>query len=710
MADQRGNESGVETVGIRARILLAVLAAAVTVGGALAQDKKLSPATESLFLAIRTNNFDAVKRSLLAGADVEAEDEDGRTAIDIAVDRGRFNIAHYLLAWRKPAQARTPTTPAAPPPVFTETAPTAPVPETMPVTREPPSVLSPTPVQPVTAQPLAPTPAQPPVATASPPAAAPTPALPTRAQPAPAGPAPTTRIAPPAEAKQGGGFFDGVARFFGFGGGPEAKPADDAATAAAPATKAKPVPAPTPVAPLPTTGKIAPPAEVSQEEGFLESLARFFSGKSKTSPPPDDAAKPRSSLPTPTPAAEMTPAPAAPQRQPAAVATTNAGTTSAGVAPVRDSLLDHIAKVLADEQGANAPLTSAKPPAEPGPAAGNPPVAEPTPEPPPRFAAQPTRDAVPEPVVVPVKAPADEQPTGKTAKPGTSILDDIARMLSAATATSEPPPQTGPQTVAAAPVPAPVLSPDLAPSADPTPAAPAETETAAGNGDKGEFLGRVTEFFSVGPSRPQPSEAASATETAMAAAPKAAVAPPLRRTRAEPVLGDGHRLGMRRPLDSSGVCVDKSAAAFCVEPVDWPPAIAAAFEVQSAIYRGRQAIVRYDGGVATQFHALFPTANFQKIVDHFTAMLGPPGDTSERSAVAIGERNRKNRTARWLGPKAADGADSMLEVREIDDMRWSAPPDLEHGVVRLHRVGGDMMFQHVSWSDFLLARMRQPGN
>jgi hypothetical protein len=297
-----------------------------------------------------------------------------------------------------------------------------------------------------------------------------------------------------------------------------------------------------------------------------------------------------------------------------------------------------------------------------------------------------------------VKASADEQPTGKTAKPGSSILDDIARMLSATTATNELPPQTGTQPVAAAP----------APVVIPAPAAPAETETAASSGDKGEFLGRVTEYFRVGPSRPQPSEATLAT--AMAAATKAAVAPPLRRARAEPVLGDGYRLGMRRPQGLSGVCVDKSAATFCVEPVDWPAAIAAAFEVQSAIYRGRQAIVRYDGGVATQIHVLFPTANFQKVVDHFTAMLDSPGDTSERSAVAIGERNRKNRTVRWLGPKAADGADSTLEVREIDDMRWSAPPDLEHGVVRLYRSGGDLIFQHVSWSDFLLARMRQPGN
>gem|GEM_PF-2402007 len=666
---------------IRARILLAALAAAVTVGGALAQDKKLSPSTESLFQAIRTNNFDAVKRSLLAGADVEAEDEDGRTAIDVAVDRGHFNIAHYLLAWRKPPQARTPSTPA--PPVVSEPAPT-PAPQTMPVAREAPSVLSPTPVQPVGRQPLAPTPTSPPVA-----------ATPTPARPAPAQPAPTAKIAPPAEAKPSGGFFDGVARFFGFGGGSDPKPQGDAATAAAPpaatpSAQAPSQPAPTPVTPLPATGKIAAPTELPQEEGFLESLARFFSGKSKTSPPPEGATKPQSSLQTP-PAVDKAEVTAPPPGQaapatPAKAGAANADATDAGGAARRDSLLDHIAKVLAEAQNTNQPPASEKPSAEPGP-------------------------AVVEPAVVPAKAAVAERPVEAAAKPGSSILDDIARALSEAKATSEPPPSAplAPEPVAAAPAPAPVVNPNPAPS--PAPAAPAETETAAGNVDKGELLGRIGELFGVAPKRQQPS--APATETAMAAAPKPAVAPPLRPARAEPVLGAAHRLGMRRPPGGSGVCVEKPAlrAAFCVEPVEWPASIASLFDVQTAIYRGRQAVVRYDDGTATQFHALFPTANFQKVVDHFAAMLGAPGDAPERWAVAIGAPNRKNRTARWLAPKAADGGgDGVLEVREIDDMRWSAPPDLEHGVVRLYRVGGDVIFQHVSWSDFLLARMRHPGN
>jgi hypothetical protein len=562
-------------------------------------------------------------------------------------------------------------------------------------------------VQPLMPAPPSPQPQQP----ATPPVVAATPP----SQPATATPAPAAKIAPPAEAKPSGGFFDGIVRFFSFGGGSEAKPDSSAPTAAAPTTESNPAPAPTPVAPLPATGKITPPAEVSQEEGFLESLARFFSGKSKTGSQPDGAAKPQSSLPTPPPAAQVPVSPVPPQPPTATAATaTKAATTNAGTdAPPGDSLFDHIARVLTDAQSASAI-----------PAAENPRVAQPAPKPAPQAVAAPAAQAVPEPVVVPVKATIDDQPIRKTAKPGASILDDIAHMLSATKATGEVPPQpalAAPQAAVAAispaPAPAPgsapVLTPDAVAVPDTVHSPPATPKSAQGDGDKGEFLGRVTEFFSVGPTRrPTPEPPAPATETAMAAAPKPAVAP-LRRAGAEPTLGAAHRLGKRRPQDSSGVCVDKSAprATFCVEPVDWPPAIAAAFEVQTAIYRGRQAIVRYDDAVATQFHAMFPTANFQKIVDHFTIILGPPGDTPQRSAVVIGERNRNNRTARWLGPQSADGeVDIMLEVREIDDMRWSTPPDLDHGVVRLYRPGGDIMYQHVSWSDFLLARMRRSAN
>ena len=62
---------------------------------------ELTPVTRDLFTAVRANDFSAVKRSLLDGGDVTAENTLGLTAIDIAVDKGNFRIAHYLLAWRK---------------------------------------------------------------------------------------------------------------------------------------------------------------------------------------------------------------------------------------------------------------------------------------------------------------------------------------------------------------------------------------------------------------------------------------------------------------------------------------------------------------------------------------------------------------------------------------------------------------------------------
>jgi len=726
-------------VGIRARILLAALAVVVTIGGAMAQEKKLSPATESLLLAIRTNDFDAVKRSLLAGADVEAEDADGRTPIDVAIDRGRFNIAHYLLAWRKPP-APTPPTPAAPPPVITETAPAA-VPETMPVTREPPSVLPPTPVQPVVQQPLAPTlPATPPPAQIQQPVApqiatAPPSAIQPAAAPPAAAPAAAPVTPPPGQAKQGGGFFDGIGRFFGFGGKPEAPPEPAAPATAIKPTPAPTQPAPTPVTPLPATGKIAPPAEVTPEEGFLESLARFFSGKSKTGSQPNGAAKPQSSLTTTPSVAESPRAPASP---PPAVATVTpkaetpasetakreapkAETANAGNPPVRDSLLDHIAKVLAEAQQDNAPPAAAD---------------APTPQPTPPAASRSVPEADPEPLALQAAPAADQQAIRQTATPGAATGDAGAGAPNQIKPAGEPPRQ--PLAAGTAPAAAPLRSPDAVPVADPeaasvadpeaaSAAAPAaapegapvnapiaapaaarsQPEAARGDSGAGNLLGRITEFFSVVPTaQPTPEATTPAVETAMAPALKPVA--PLRRAAVEPLLGTAHRLGMPRPQASSAVCIDKSAlpATFCIEPLDWPTAIAAAFEVQTALYRGRQAIVRYDDGAATQFHASFPTAEFRKIVDYFIAMLGPPGDTPVRSAVVIGDRNRKNRTALWRGPQAA-GGDAVLEVREIDDLRWSSPPDLDHGVVRLSRAGSDLIFQHVSWSDFLLARMRR---
>ena len=64
---------------------------------------------------MRKNDRAAVKRSLLEGADIRALNIGGLTPIDLAVDKGYFSIAHYMLAWRKQrASQAQPILPAPP--------------------------------------------------------------------------------------------------------------------------------------------------------------------------------------------------------------------------------------------------------------------------------------------------------------------------------------------------------------------------------------------------------------------------------------------------------------------------------------------------------------------------------------------------------------------------------------------------------------------
>ena len=53
-----------------------------------------------LFDAINGNDLEAVKQSVEEGADVEARNPFGMTAVDLAVDLGRYEIAFYLMSFR----------------------------------------------------------------------------------------------------------------------------------------------------------------------------------------------------------------------------------------------------------------------------------------------------------------------------------------------------------------------------------------------------------------------------------------------------------------------------------------------------------------------------------------------------------------------------------------------------------------------------------
>lgn len=62
-------------------------------------------ATQQLFEAVQTSDLPAVQASIAAGADINARNRWGMTPTDIAIDRGNYRIAHFLVSVRN--QQRT---------------------------------------------------------------------------------------------------------------------------------------------------------------------------------------------------------------------------------------------------------------------------------------------------------------------------------------------------------------------------------------------------------------------------------------------------------------------------------------------------------------------------------------------------------------------------------------------------------------------------
>lgn len=92
-------------------VAAALLLAAPGVGRA--QASGAAEATEQLFDAVYANDFAAVQASVAAGADVEASDRWGMSPMELAIDKGYFEIGHYLVAVRNFSRAKADDRPAA---------------------------------------------------------------------------------------------------------------------------------------------------------------------------------------------------------------------------------------------------------------------------------------------------------------------------------------------------------------------------------------------------------------------------------------------------------------------------------------------------------------------------------------------------------------------------------------------------------------------
>jgi hypothetical protein len=79
---------------------LAGTAAGAPPAGIASAQTRTDRATQVLFDAVHSNDFAAAEAAVAAGADVEARDRWDISAIELAIDKGYFRIAHFLVSVR----------------------------------------------------------------------------------------------------------------------------------------------------------------------------------------------------------------------------------------------------------------------------------------------------------------------------------------------------------------------------------------------------------------------------------------------------------------------------------------------------------------------------------------------------------------------------------------------------------------------------------
>lgn len=168
------------------------------------------------------------------------------------------------------------------------------------------------------------------------------------------------------------------------------------------------------------------------------------------------------------------------------------------------------------------------------------------------------------------------------------------------------------------------------------------------------------------------------------------------------VLGRSLVLGKQPPPRESEPlkdrsCIDKlnGAITFCIESANWPKSVEENFRVNTVLYTGLMAIVRYDGGVATRLQTMFPSDRFDKIVSYFISLYGSPQEYWTRSIAPLASARQNNPTRAWRARHPATGQVMVLEIRQYDDTRGGFP-DTKRGVVMVYIADAKPIFPQVS--------------
>ncbi len=179
-------------------------------------------------------------------------------------------------------------------------------------------------------------------------------------------------------------------------------------------------------------------------------------------------------------------------------------------------------------------------------------------------------------------------------------------------------------------------------------------------------------------------------------------------------LNFGENIRLDRPYASSEQapegCIYKPdiRARFCIDPVRWPESLLGPSVSDDVIYRGNQAIVRYDNDRASQAHILFPANRFIQVLEHIESRFGQPTEQNLVKTYIPDGPPIINTVVRWKSVFDGENKDLILEVRAHDDTRRTFP-DQTHGFMWLYRTGDQPIFHQISVIDLMVLRKRRIG-
>ncbi|MEX2452129.1 MAG: hypothetical protein WD407_14825, partial [Rhodospirillales bacterium] len=176
-------------------------------------------------------------------------------------------------------------------------------------------------------------------------------------------------------------------------------------------------------------------------------------------------------------------------------------------------------------------------------------------------------------------------------------------------------------------------------------------------------------------------------------------------------LGQSLKIG-KEPLtapktgpDTRKPCIQKreGALAFCVETVDWPAAVAPYFEINTIMYQGTQAVIRYDEGRASNFFALFDSRAYGAIIDFYTKRYGPPTQQLQRGIAPLAQPRRANPVSIWRSIDPTTNLITTLEIRQFDDSRVGFP-DTRRGAIMLYHAWSEPIFPQLSALELMVLK------